>query len=69
MYILVRLRVNVVKRGKSVLKYPQIIQDYVEDGRKKTKIVKHFNIWMETWRRIECHEKNRSLLTCLLEIY
>lgn len=36
-----RLRVNVVKRGKSVLKYAQIIQDYVEDGKKKTKIVKH----------------------------
>ena len=36
-----RLRVNSVKRGKSVLKYAQIVEDYVEDGKKKTKIVKH----------------------------
>ena len=36
-----RLRVNSVKRGKSVLKYAQIVEDYVEDGKKKTRIVKH----------------------------
>ena len=36
-----RLRINNVKRGKSVLKYAQIVEDYVEDGKKKTKIVKH----------------------------
>ncbi|MHB1492688.1 MAG: hypothetical protein ACYCR7_04795 [Thermoplasmataceae archaeon] len=32
---------NDVKRGKSVLKYAQIVEDYVEDEKKKTKIVKH----------------------------
>ncbi len=36
-----RLRVNSVKRGKSLLKYAQIVEDYVEDGKKKTRIVKH----------------------------
>ncbi|EQD63080.1 Transposase, IS4 family protein, partial [mine drainage metagenome] len=36
-----RLRINGVKRGKTVLRYAQIIQDYYEDGKKKTKIVKH----------------------------
>ncbi|MHB1440993.1 MAG: IS1634 family transposase [Cuniculiplasma sp.] len=36
-----RLRINNVKRGKSVLQYAQIVEDYVEDGKKKTKIVKH----------------------------
>ena len=36
-----RLRINKIKRGKSVLEYAQIVQDYVEEGKEKTKIVKH----------------------------
>jgi hypothetical protein len=36
------LRVNNVRRGKSVLKYTQIVEGYVEDGKKKTTKVKLF---------------------------
>ena len=36
-----RLRINKIKRGKSILEYAQIVQDYMEEGKEKTKIVKH----------------------------
>ena len=40
-YSSVRLRINKIKRGESILEYAQIVQDYVEGGKEKTKIVKH----------------------------
>ena len=64
-YSSVRLRINKIKRGKSVLEYAQIVQDYVEEGKEKTKIVKHLgrvrsDTDIERYRKIFALEKQKD---------
>jgi transposase len=64
-YSSVRLRINKIKRGKSVLEYAQIVQDYVEEGKEKTKIVKHLgrirsDTDLERYRKMFALEKQKD---------
>jgi len=43
-YTSMRLRINTVQRGKSVLKYAQIIESYVDSEKKTTRMVKHLGL-------------------------
>ena len=60
-----RLRTLRVKRGSAVLEYAQIIEDFVENGKKNTRLVKHLGRIrspddMERYRKLFSLERRRE---------